>query len=147
MIDLGKNNVNDGVVVINEMSIYATEIDNYFIVNPTKNDARTLELVLKNTIVRNLYIPKSVTNKELLAYKDILLCAEFYNINVVLYEKNNNVEICNGVSFSDINGESVSIFSSDASIDFFTEKVVYTYDGVERKIYKNSDVSIELPLE
>lgn len=147
VIDLGEGNTNDGISVLNEMSIYATEIDNYFIVNPSKNDATTLNLLLKNTIIRRIYIPKSVTNKELLAYKDILLCADFYNIEVLLYEKNNDVEICNSVSFSDINGESVLVASSVASIEFYDEKAVYTYGGVSREIPENSNLSIELPFE
>ncbi len=147
VIDLGKNDANDGVTVANEMSIYATEIDNYFIVNPSKSDAATLASLLKNTIVRNLYIPKSVTSKEFTAYKDIFICAEFYNINVVLYDENINVEICNDVSFSDINGEKLSISSEAASIEFYDEKAVYTYGGVSREISENSNLSIELPFE
>ena len=61
--------------------------------------------------------------------------------------KNNNVEICNSVSFSDTNGESVLVASSVASIEFYDEKAVYTYGGVSREIPENSNLSIELPFE
>ena len=51
------------------------------------------------------------------------------------------------MSFSDINGESVLVTSSVASIEFYDEKAVYTYGGVSRKIPENSNLSIELPFE
>ena len=147
VIDVGKEDSADGTKIVTEMSIYATEIDKYFIINPSQKDYDTLNVVMKNTVVRTLYLPKSVTNSEMLAYKDIFICAEKYNIEIKLYDKNNIVEICNSVSFSEINGESVSLFSDTARFELFKEKAVYTYRGKSREIYGLLEPSVTLPLE
>ncbi len=147
VIDVDKGATNDGMDVVSEMSIYATEIDKYFIINPSTKDALTLDTVLKNTVIRTLYLPKNVTTSELMAYKNIFICAEKYKIKIELYDGNNIVEICNGVSFSETKDGCVSVYSDTVSMNVFDKKAVYTYGGVSREIYGLLEPSITLPLE
>lgn len=146
VISIGRGNLLSGNVVVQNMSKYATEIDEYFIVAPNVNDASVIESVCKNTVIRKLYLPKTVSTKELSVYYDILKCAEKYNITVELLEDDSSVEICNSVLFnySELDGFSVS--SSTFKIKSADDALAIEYNGEVGKIKFNNKISEVIPL-
>lgn len=145
VVDLSGNSVYDGIKVVNNMSNYATEINAYVVTNPSSTDAVALTKVMENTIIRKIYLPISFDYEQSSAFKNVLISAEICDIEIAFYGEGDTVEICNGVSFSDMKGDRLAVFSNNASIGFFDEKVFYTYDGVNREIPKLYDVTVDLP--
>lgn len=146
VISINSGDVYDDVDVLNNMSKYATEIDGYFIINPSEFDAIIIDKMMKSTIVRNIYVPKDTDYAEVLSIKNIFLCAEKYNISIKLYDLNEIVEIYNGVSFSKINDDKSALVSDGVYIEIFGDKMFYVYDDVKREIYKLDNICITLPL-
>ena len=146
VIDVGKGNSVRGNTVVNNMSKYATEIDEYFIVDPDKNDVNVIESVSKNTVIRKIYLPKTLELTQISSYYDILKCAEKYNITVELLEDDSSVEICNSVLFnySELDGFSVS--SSTFKIKSADDALAIEYNGEVGKIKFNNKISEVIPL-
>lgn len=147
VFDLGDDSSYDGIKILNGMSKYATEIDEYFIVNPSSNDVKTISKVMKNTIIRKIYLPTSFEYSDLNYFKGVLNCADFYGIEVDFFEPDEIVEICNNVSFSDIDGEKISLFSDAASIGFFEGRAIYSYAERTYDVNRSEDISLTLPFE
>lgn len=147
VIDLGVNNRYTGSDVLRLMSIYATEIEKYFIVSVDEKDATTIEYVCKNTIIRKIYLPKTINKTEEIHYYDILKCAEKYNIAVELYDDECNVEICNGVLFNYSDSDGATVLSDKVRLQKSGDSITCLYgeryydlgysDGVSQKIPLN----------
>jgi hypothetical protein len=147
VIDLGVNNRYTGSDVLEFMSIYATEIEKYFIVSVDEKDATTIEYVCKNTIIRKIYLPKTINKTEEMHYYDILKCAEKYNIAVELYDDECNVEICNGVLFNYSDSNGATVLSDKVRLQKSGDSITCLYgeryydlgysDGVSQKIPLN----------
>ena len=133
VISVRGNSKYDDFYVVNNMSKYATEIDKYFVLEPSKFDGVTINGLMENTIIRNIYLPKTANYSELITYKDIFIYAEKYNINVELYDVEDIVEICNGVSFCKIGNDISAIASSDNYVEISDKKVFYVYGGATQK--------------
>ena len=146
VVDMGKGSLAKGIYAVKYMSKYSTEIDKYFIVEPDENDAKTLNKVCKNTVVRTIFLPKALTNKDISAYRDIFKCAEKYNIAVELYDFENNVEICNGVSFSCNSAEDFSITSSKVKVNKQNGKTVCEYQNKVYDVGYDNGFSKVIPL-
>lgn len=146
VISVNGNYIYDSVCVEDNMSKYATEIDNYFILNPAKIDGHIIDKLLKSTVIRNIYIPKNVNYSELMSFKNVFVCAEKYNINIEFYNTNEIVEICNGVSFCEISSGMSAIASSSAYVEISEESIFYGRDGKRREIYRLDEISVTLPL-
>ena len=146
VVSVNGGDVYDAFDVIDNVSKYATEIDNYFIINPSHVDGVTIDKMMKSTVVRNIYIPKDVNYKELLSFENVFLCAEKYNINIEFYDRNEIVEIYNDVSFSEIGDDKVAIVSDGAYLEIVDDKMFYAYDDVKREIYKLDNICVTLPL-
>ena len=146
VVSVNGGDVYDAFDVIDNVSKYATEIDNYFIINPSYVDGITIDKMMKSTVVRNIYIPKDVNYKELLSFENVFLCAEKYNINIEFYDRNEIVEIYNDVSFSEIGDDKVAIVSDGAYLEIVDDKMFYAYDDVKREIYKLDNICVTLPL-
>ena len=146
VIDLGKNDTLSGKSVARNMSKYATEIDEYFIVSLDERDARTIESVCKNTVIRKLYIPKTLNRKEIAWCYEILKCAEKYNISVELYGKDTSVEICNGVLFNYNSDDGFSIVSDKVTVTKQDKKIVCKYNDIHYVVEYKNNRSKEIPL-
>ncbi|MBE6534816.1 MAG: ComEC/Rec2 family competence protein, partial [Ruminococcaceae bacterium] len=146
VIDLDDDDEFSGGSVVKNMSNYAMEIDEYFIVHPDKNDVSTIESVCKNTVIRKLYLPKTITNSDLIAYRDILKCAEKYNMTVELYDDDISVEICNGVLFSYNQMNGFSVCSDKVSLKEQNEKLICEYNNNVYEITYRGGVSTKIPL-
>ena len=146
VISVKGNYIYDEFYVVNNMSKYATEIDNYFILNPSKLDGHIVDRLLESVIIRNIYIPKNVNYNELMSFRNLFVCAEKYNINVKFYDTKEIVEICNGVSFCEISSGVSAIASSSAYVEISDEFIFYGRDGKRREIYRLDEISITLPL-
>ena len=146
VIDTGKGGVSKGSAVVKYMSKYATEIDQYFIVDPDGDDAKTLNRVCENTVIRRILISKSLKNSDLSAYSEIFKCAEKYNIDVELYDYDNNVEICNGVSFNYNPNEGFSVASDSVRLKSQGEKIVFEYQNNIYDVPYKERLSTVIPL-
>ena len=146
VVDFGIDNAATSGNVLKYMSFYATEIDEYFIVNPDKNDEATLERVCKNTVIRKLYLPKNLENKDLSVYYAILRCAEKYNMVVGLYDYNSNVEICNSVSFIYTATDGALINSDKVCVKKQGSEIVCEYNDVAYDVGYEKGVSKIIPL-
>lgn len=146
VIDVGKGNALKGNSILKYMSKYATEIDEYFITNPNKNHARILNTVCENTIIRKIFIPNNIENNDFLVIYDILTCAEKYNIDVELYEKDTNVEICNNVLFNYTSLDEFSVFSKKVCFKNQGEKTFLEYGGEIYDLTYNDRFSKIIPL-
>ena len=146
VIDSGKGYLRKGKSVLKNMSKYATEIDEYFIIEPDAKHIDVLETVCENTIIRKLYLPKVLVNSDLLIYYEILKCAEKYNISVELYKNDCDVEICNGVCFNYIDSDEFSVFSQSVMLTKAGSQISCKYqDNVYGIDYKDG-VSKTIPL-
>lgn len=133
--------------VLEDMSKYATEIDEYFIISPAENDADILERLLENTIIRKIYLPKSVDSEEYLFSYEVFRCAEKYNMEIDVYDEEEIVEICNGVYFRYSKDEGVNVFSEAVRFCFLEGKTNYF---IGEKIHSFSEGELyeaTLPLE
>lgn len=146
VIDTGEGDHRKSGYVARYMSKYATEIDEYFLINPSKQDVATIEYVCENTIIRTVYIPKSVGVEDLELYFDIIKCAEKYNIAIELLDESSNVEIYNGVSFSYTSDEGFLLNSDAVSVKKVSGELVAEYNGETRKITSEDSISIPIPL-
>ena len=146
VIDVGKGNALKGNSVLKYMSKYATEIDEYFIIEPNKNHAKILNEVCENTIIRKILIPNTVENEDFTAIYDVLICAEKYNIDVEMYEKDINVEICNSVSFNYISCDEFSVFSNDVKLKKQDGEMLFEYGGQRYEVGYNNRCSKVVPL-
>lgn len=146
VVDVGDSNTLSGRRVTKYMSKYATEIDEYFITALDEKDANTIENVCKNTVIRKLYIPKTVDSAELAICYDILKCAEKYNISVETYGDGTNVEICNGVRFNYTDDGGFSIKSDKVDVKREAQGVVCYYKDVRYEVQYNGILSREIPL-
>ena len=146
VVDVGKDNSDTAFNVLEYMSIYATEIDEYFIASVDEKDAKTIEYVCKNTIIRKIYLPKNLNSTEIPIYYDILKCAEKYNMAIELYDDNSNAEICNGVSFSYNANDGFSIASNKVLLARQGESLACRYNGNEYNISYDDGVSNKIPL-
>ena len=146
VIDAGKGNSVSGNTVVNNMSKYATEIDEYFIVDPDKNDVNVIESVSKNTVIRKIYLPKTLELTQISSYYDILKCAEKYNIIVELLDDASSVEICNGVLFNYSKVDGFSVLSNAFEIKRVEQSLVLEYNDVVEKIKFDNGISEVIPL-
>ena len=146
VFDVGRGDSLKGNVVVNYMSKYATEIDEYFIIYPNEKDAAMIDTVCKNTVIRKLYISKTLDNKDLFVYYEILKCAEKYNISVELYEFDSDVEICNGVLFNYNMENGFSIYSDKVTVKKHGDTTVCEYRGEIYDIEYLDRISNEIPL-
>ena len=81
------------------LSPYATEIEHYVVLHAGKNHSYSLESILKNTYVRNLYLPLASNSEELVYIEKIYDIACEYNINVVFYSSGERSITHQGVTF------------------------------------------------
>ena len=146
VVDTGNGSLTKGIYAVKFMSKYSTEIDKYFIVEPDENDVKTLNKVCKNTVVRTLFVPKAFGNKDISAYREILKCAEKYNITVKLYDYSDDVEICNDVLFSYNPNDDFSITSSEVRVKKLGDKTVCEYQNKIYDIGYDNDFSKVIPL-
>ena len=146
VIDVGKGYLRKGKSVLKNMSKYATEIDEYFIVEPDDKHIDVLETVCENTIIRKLYLPKVLVNADLSVYYKILKCAEKYNISVELYENDCNVEICNSVFFNYIASNEISISSQSVVLTRLGSQILCEYQNNFYDINYKDGVSKTIPL-
>lgn len=133
--------------VLENMSKYATEIDEYFIVSPSENDAKIIEKLLENTVIRKIYLPKSVDYEEYLSSYEIFKCAEKYNIEIDVYDKQEKVEICNGVYFFYSESDGVNIFSQSSRFYFLDGKTNYLIGEKLHTFSEGELYEATLPLE
>ena len=146
VLDVGVDNSDTASDVLGYMSNYATEIDEYFIVSLGEKDVETLEYVCKNTIIRKIYLSKSLNKEEILYYYEILKCAEKYNISIDLYDAENNVEICNGVLFSYSTDEDFLISSNKVKLKKEGERIACVYGSERYDVGYTDGVSNVIPL-
>ena len=146
VLDVGVDNSDTASDVLVYMSNYATEIDEYFIVSLGEKDVETLEYVCKNTIIRKIYLSKSLNKEEILYYYEILKCAEKYNISIDLYDAENNVEICNGVLFSYSADEDFLISSNKVKLKKEGERIACVYGSERYDVGYTDGVSNVIPL-
>ena len=146
VLDVGVDNSDTAYDVLRYMSNYATEIDEYFIVSLGEKDIETLEYVCKNTIIRKIYLSKSLNKGEILYYYEILKCAEKYNISIELYDAENNVEICNGVAFSYSADEGFLISSDKVELKREGERIACVYGSERYDVGYTNGVSNVIPL-
>ena len=142
----GKGEFTYGTVLRN-MSKYATEIDEYFVVSPSENDAEIIKRLLENTVIRKIYLPKSLEYKEYLSSYEIFKCAEKYNIEIDVYDRGERVEFCNGVYFRYSNSEGVNIFSESARFCFLNGKTNYVIGEKVHSFSEGELYEATLPLE
>ena len=147
VIDIGEYDGLKGQLIVRNMSKYATEIDEYIIANPDNNDAKALERVCKNTVVRKVVIPKTLENKDLTIYNEIFKCAEKYNIQIILFDFDESVEICNNVRFCYNANDEIYIGSDTAYISGATDNISYTYGARSVTIAKGNRIHQNLPLD
>jgi ComEC/Rec2-related protein len=133
--------------VLENMSKYATEIDEYFIVSPSENDAKIIEKLLENTVIRKIYLPKSVEYEEYLSSYEIFKCAEKYNIEIDVYDKQEKVEICNGVYFFYSESDGANIFSQSSRFYFLDGKTNYVIGEKLHTFSEGELYEATLPLE
>lgn len=146
IVDSGGYDSAKATMMVKFMSKYATEIDEYFITDPDEKDAHVIEKVCKNTVVRRLYLPKTVSNNDLSLYYKILKCAEKYNISVELYESADSVKICNGVTFSYNHSNDFLIESETVKLEKQNENIFCTYQGETFTVGYDSGFSKKIPL-
>lgn len=146
VVDYGKGTFAKGKTVAKYMSKYATEIDKYFIVSPDANHTKTLERVCENTIIRTLYLPKTIENKDISAYAEILKCAEKYNIPIKLYENYIGVEICNSVLFYYSSLDGFSLNSQNVTLKKLGNKTICEYQENLYEVEYNKYFSEIIPL-
>ena len=146
VIDVGDGDSRKGTYILDYMSKYATEIDEYFIANPDVKDVKALESVCKNTVIRKLYLPKSLNSDDLAVYYEILKCVEKYNISVELYEYDSAVEICNGVLFNHNAEDGVSVYSDKIKLKKKGDSVICEYKENDYEIIYDEGVSKIIPL-
>ena len=146
VIDLGIDNGSTDSDVLKFMSIYATEIDGYFIISPDENDAKTIDDVCKNTIIRKIFLPKMPNIDEIKQYYDILICAEKYNIIVELYNFDTNVEICNDVVFNYSVDNGFSLIGKSAELKKQGEDIICIHNNVCYDVGYSDGVSKKIPL-
>lgn len=79
---------------------YSTEISGYILTHYHTSHISTLARISGNTIVRRLYIPFPKTYDEYYLMRSILEVAERYNIDVTLFDSNNDIQITNNVFFN-----------------------------------------------
>ncbi len=72
---------------------YATEIENYVIVECSKRDAYSIEYVLSSVYVRKLYLPLSDDPEKLSYATEIYEMAQKYDTDVVFYEGERGIEL------------------------------------------------------
>ena len=133
--------------VLENMSKYATEIDEYFIVSPSENDAKIIEKLLENTVIRKIYLPKSVEYEEYLSSYEVFKCAEKYNIEIDVYDKQEKVEICNGVYFFYSESDGANIFSQSSRFYFLDGKTNYLIGEKLHTFSEGELYEATLPLE
>jgi ComEC/Rec2-related protein len=133
--------------VLENMSKYATEIDEYFIVSPSENDAKIIEKLLENTVIRKIYLPKSVEYEEYLSSYEIFKCVEKYNIEIDVYDKQEKVEICNGVYFFYSESDGANIFSQSSRFYFLDGKTNYVIGEKLHTFSEGELYEATLPLE
>lgn len=146
VVDLGGADLTKSTMTVKFMSKYATEIDKYFITDPNEKDTLVIERVCKNTVIRNLYIPKVVSNNDLVLYYKILKCAEKYNITVNLYDYDTSVEICNGVMFSYNALDGCSIYSEAVRLKKTGDKTFCEYQNKSYEVFYDLGFSKVIPL-
>ena len=146
VIDMGSGDSVSAGAVVNNASIYATEIDKYFIVTPDENDATLFDEVCKNTVVRKLYLPKQLDSADLNVYCDIFKCAEKYNVDVAVFDCDGGVEICNGVMFNYNIDKGFDVSSAAVKIRNCDEDLAIEYQGADRKIKIEKKKSEIIPL-
>ena len=146
VVDLGGADLTKSTMTVKFMSKYATEIDKYFITDPNEKDTLVIERVCKNTVIRNLYIPKVVSNNDLVLYYKILKCAEKYNITVNLYDYDTSVEICNGVMFSYNVLDGCSIYSEAVRLKKTGDKTFCEYQNESYEVFYDLGFSKVIPL-
>ena len=133
--------------VLENMSKYATEIDEYFIVSPSENDAKIIEKLLENTVIRKIYLPKSVEYEEYLSSYEVFKCAEKYNVEIDVYDKQEKVEICNGVYFFYSESDGANIFSQSSRFYFLDGKTNYVIGEKLHTFSEGELYEATLPLE
>ena len=133
--------------VLENMSKYATEIDEYFIVSPSENDAKIIEKLLETTVIRKIYLPKSVDYEEYLSSYEVFKCAEKYNIEIDVYDKQEKVEICNGVYFFYSESDGANIFSQSSRFYFLNGKTNYVIGEKLHTFSEGELYEATLPLE
>ena len=114
---------------------------------PSENDAEIIKRLLENTVVRKIYLPKSVEYEEYLSSYEIFKCAEKYNIEIDVYDRGERVEICNGVYFLYSNSEGVNIFSESARFCFLNGKTNYVIGEKVHSFSEGELYEATLPLE
>ena len=72
---------------------YATEIENYVIVDCTKGDAYSIEQILSYVYVRKLYLPLSEDPEKLSFTTDIYEIAKKYDTQVVFYKGERGIQL------------------------------------------------------
>ena len=147
MIDVGESRALSGFVVLNNMSKYATEIDNYFINYLDNGDIKALEYMSKNTVVRNVYISQSLKYEDNEVLKSLFKCAEKYNIKLHIYKDGESVEIYDGVTFSSTEQGTVQIKTAQSQIEFSKEILTCTYGEETCFIDATINGIFELPLK
>lgn len=147
VVDMGEADSLKGNIVVHNMSKYATEIDEYVILDPDEKDAKTIENVCKNTVVRKILIPKTIENQDLLIYKEILLCAEKYNIEVVIFEFEKEVALDDKVRFSYNSDGTIFLGSDNAYLLGTGDTLSYTYGNRTSYIPNAEYIEQRLPLE
>ena len=133
--------------VLENMSKYATEIDEYFIVSPSESDAKIIEKLLENTVIRKIYLPKSVEYEEYLSSYEVFKCAEKYNVEIDVYDKQEKVEICNGVYFFYSESDGANIFSQSSRFYFLDGKTNYVIGEKLHTFSEGELYEATLPLE
>ena len=146
VIDIDENNHSKGMTILNGMSKYATEIDEYVIVYPSEKDVKTLETVCKNTVVRKVIIPKFLENKDLPIYYDIFKCAEKYNIKIELFDRGGDIVITENVRFCYTDENEIFVGNNNAYLATKDEELIYAY-GDHSAVIPNEDRTYKkLPL-
>ena len=147
VVDIGENSGYNGFTVLNNMSKYATEIDEYFITSLDKGDVNAVKYLSKNTAIRNLYIPQVLENSDVNLIKEIFECAEKYNIKIKLYQIDESVEIYKNITFDFDSTGQVNLKSESALFEFSKSSFAYSYNGETRLFDRNVNGIFELPLK
>jgi len=79
---------------------YATEIEHYVILHAGRNHSYSLESILQNMYVRNIYLPLASNKDELSFIEKIYDVALEYGINVVFYSSGERSITHQGVTFT-----------------------------------------------
>lgn len=94
----------------------ATEIDSYILTRYTHSHVSLFETVLRNNIVRTVYMPEPLNNYDIKYSKAIFEMAKKANVKICFYKENEKINICNSVSAV------VDVSDTDITVDFSSKK-------------------------